>query len=162
MAGKVKPVPEGFHTITPHLVVREAEKAIAFYKKAFGATDRHGGCIMKMPNGKIGHAELWIGDSPFMLADESPEWGCLSPLSKGGGSVGLHLYVADVDAAFKKAVAAGATVTMPVADMFWGDRYGKLKDPFGHEWSIGTHTEDVPPEDMKKRMEEAMSAHKCS
>lgn len=153
----VKPIPEGFHTITPHLVVRGGEKAIEFYKKAFGAKERESGCVMKMPDGKIGHAELWIGDSPIMLADESPDWGALSPLSKGGGSVCIHLYVSDVDKTYAQAVAAGATATMPVADMPWGDRYGKLKDPFGHEWSIGTHKEDLTPEELDKRMQAMMS-----
>lgn len=161
MKSSVKPVPDGFHTITPHLVVKGADKAIEFYKKAFGAREQGGGCVMRMPDGKVGHAELWIGDSPIMLADESPEWGALSPLTKGGGSVCIHLYVENVDDMFSKAVAAGATATMPPVDMFWGDRYGKLKDPFGHEWSVGTHKEDVPPAEMKKRMEAAMAGGKC-
>ncbi len=156
-----KPVPPGFHTITPHLIVKGGEKAITFYKKAFGAREGDPGCIFRMPDGKIGHAELWIGDSAFMLADESPDWGAFSPQTKGGGSVCIHLYVPDVDKTYAQAVAAGATSTMPVADMPWGDRYGKLKDPFGHEWSIGTHKEDLTPEELDKRMQAAMSGGGC-
>jgi len=152
----VKPIPDGFHSITPHLIVRGGKEAIAFYKKAFAAKERDGCCVMEMPDGKIGHAELWIGDSPIMLADESPDWGALSPLSKGGGSVCIHLYVPDVDKTFAQAVSAGATPTMPVADMPWGDRYGKLRDPFGHEWSIGTHKEELTSDEIKKRMDAMM------
>lgn len=152
----VKPIPEGFHTITPHLVVRGGKQAIEFYKKAFGARMRDTGCVMEMPDGSIGHAELWIGDSPLMLADECPDWGALSPLSKGGGSVCIHLYVPDADKTYEQAVGAGATPTMPMTDAPWGDRYGKLRDPFGHEWSVATHKEDLTPDEIHKRIEAAM------
>lgn len=149
---KVKPIPEGFHTITPHLMVRDGAKAIEFYKKAFGAEE-----IMRMPSpdGKsIMHAELRIGDSLFMLGDEMPQmqrW--VAPPSLNGTTVGMALYVADADKAFKRAVDAGASVSLPMADMFWGDRYGKVTDPFGHEWAIATHKEDLTPEEIGKRAE---------
>ncbi len=149
MAKAVKTVPEGFRTITPSLVVRGGAQAIEFYKKAFGAEE-----LVRMPgpDGKgIMHAELKIGDSIFFLGDESPQMASKSPQTLGGSTGALHLYVADVDAAFKRAVSAGARVSMPVADMFWGDRYGKVTDPFGHEWGLGTHKEDVSPADMEKR-----------
>lgn len=149
----VKPIPEGYHTITPHMTVRDAARAIEFYKQAFGAEDRG---AMKDPSGKIMHAELKIGDSILMLADEFPEYGSMSPHS-GGSSIELHIYVPDVDAAFSRAVKAGAQVEMPVMDQFWGDRYGKLKDPFGHKWSIATHTRDLSQDEMKRGMEEAMA-----
>ena len=142
----------GFPTIMPHLVVKGGAEAIEFYKKAFGAVER-----MRMPwkgpDGveKVGHAELDFGGSVVMLADEFPGSGSAAP-SGGDASVVIHLRSPDVDATFAKAVEAGATATMPPADMFWGDRYGKLVDPFGHHWSIATHVEDVPPEEMKKRM----------
>jgi len=145
----VRAVPEGCHTVTPYLTVRGADRAIEFYKRAFGAKEQ-----MRMPgpggNG-IMHAELKIGDSRVFLSDEFPDMGCRSPQSLGGTASSLHLYVKDVDAAFKKAVAAGAQVKMPVADMFWGDRYGKLIDPFGHEWGIATHKEDLTPQEISKR-----------
>src|SRR5690348_13702137 len=128
MAGQVKPIPDGFHTVTPYLVVNDAAKAIDFYKRAFDAKERY---RMEGPPGKIGHAELQIGDSVIMLGDEMPQMGIKSPNSLGGTTNGIFLYVKDVDAAFEKAVAAGAKSTMPPADMFWGDRYGKLTDPFG-------------------------------
>lgn len=150
----VKAIPEGYHTVTPHLTVRDAARAIEFYKQAFGAVAKG---AMPGPDGKIVHAELRIGDSTIMLADEFPEFGSLSPLSTGDSSTGLHIYLEDVDTAFDRAVKAGATVEMPVADMFWGDRYGKLKDPFGHKWSIGTHTKDMSMDEMKKGMDEAMA-----
>ena len=150
----VKAIPEGYHTITPYLTVRGAARAIEFYKQAFGAEARG---AMPGPDGKIMHAELLIGDSIIMLADEFPEFGSLSPQSTGGSGTGLHIYIDNVDAAFDRAVKAGATVEMPVADMFWGDRYGKLKDPFGHKWSIGTHTKDMSMDEMNKGMEEAMA-----
>jgi len=149
MAKAVKAVPEGFRTITPSLVVRGGAQAIEFYKKAFGAEE-----LVRMPgpDGKgIMHAELKIGDSIFFLVDESPQMASKSPQTLGGSTGALHLYVADVDAAFKRAVSAGARASMPVADMFWGDRYGKVTDPFGHEWGLGTHKEDVSPADMEKR-----------
>ncbi len=150
----VKPVPEGYHTLTPFLTVRDAVRAIEFYKQAFGAQERG---VMKGPDGKVMHAELTIGDSIIMLSDEFPEHGALSPQSSGGAGMGLHIYVDGVDAAFDRAVKAGAQVEMPVTDQFWGDRYGKLKDPFGHKWSIATHTKDLSMDEMKKGMDEAMA-----
>ena len=150
----VKPVPEGYHTLTPSLTVRDAARAIEFYKQAFGAEVRGG--IAKGPDGKVMHAELQIGDSVIMLTDEFPEFGSLSPQSSGGAGMGLHIYVDGVDAAFDRAVKAGAQVEMPVSDQFWGDRYGKLKDPFGHKWSIATHIKDMSADEMKRSMDEAM------
>ena len=150
----VQAIPKGYHTITPFMTVRDAARAIEFYKQAFGAKERG---VMKEPEGKVMHAELVIGDSIIMLADEFPEFGSLSPQSTGGSGTGLHIYIEDVDSAFDRAVKAGATVEMPVADMFWGDRYGKLRDPFGHKWSIGTHKADLSMEEMKKGMDEAMA-----
>jgi PhnB protein len=149
-----KPVPDGYHTLTPFLTVRDAARAIEFYKQAFGAVQRGG--VAKGPDGKVMHAELQIGDSIIMLSDEYPEFGALSPQSSGGAGMGLHIYVDGVDAAFDRAVKAGAQVEMPVMDQFWGDRYGKLKDPFGHKWSIATHVKDLSEDDMKKAMDEAM------
>ena len=153
----VKAIPEGYHTLTPYLTVRDAARAIEFYKKAFGAEDRG---AMKGPDGKIMHAELKIGDSIIMLADEFPQYGVVAPETVGGSSSWLHIYVDDVDGAFDRAVKAGAVTEMPVADMFWGDRYGKLKDPFGHKWSIATHKADLSAEEMKKGMEDAMAQMK--
>jgi len=147
----VRAIPEGYHSITPYMTVRDAARAIEFYKQAFGAVEK---AAMKGPDGKIMHAELRIGDSILMLGDEMPEFGSLSPLSTGGTGMGLHIYVENVDTAFERAVQAGAAVEMPVSDMFWGDRYGKLKDPFGHKWSIGTHMRDVSAQEMKKAQEE--------
>jgi PhnB protein len=148
------PIPSGFHAITPHLVTKGASEAIEFYKQAFGAEEI---CRMPMPGPdgslRIGHAELKIGDSILFLADEFPEFGSTGP--NGHSPVVIHLYVTDVDATFSQAVEAGATATMPVADMFWGDRYGKLVDPFGHQWSIATHIEDPTPEQMQERMASA-------
>lgn len=149
MTQRVKTIPEGFHTVTPHLTVRGAGQAIEFYKRAFGAQD-----VMRLPgpDGKrIMHAELRIGDSVIFLNDEYPETGCRSPQSLGGIAGSLHLYVEDVDASFRRAVEAGAKVRTPVADMFWGDRYGKVVDPFGHEWGIGTHKEDLTPDEIRTR-----------
>ena len=151
----VKPIPEGFHAVTPYLVVNDAAKAIDFYKRAFDAHERY---RMEGPPGKVAHAEIQIGDSVIMLGDESPQMDTKSPQSLGGTTGGLFLYVHDVDAAYKKAVGAGAKATMPPTDMFWGDRYGKLMDPFGHSWSMATHKEDVAPEEMEKRMKAEMSA----
>jgi PhnB protein len=144
----VKPIPDGYHTATPYIICRGAAKAIEFYKQAFGATE-----LMRLaaPDGKIGHAEILIGDSPIMLADEHPEMGAKSPLSIGGTAVGILLYVPDVDAVFQRAVAAGATVERPVEDKFYGDRMGGVIDPFGHKWYIGTHKEDVSPEEIARR-----------
>jgi PhnB protein len=161
MANKVKPkarapqgVPEGFSTVTPHLNVRDAGQALEFYKKAFGAKET---VRMPGPGGKILHAEIKIGDSHLFLADEMPEWGSRSPLTIGGTATAICLYVDDADAVFNQAVAAGAKVLMPLQDQFWGDRYGKLSDPFGHEWAVATHLEDLSPEEMKKRQEVAMA-----
>ncbi len=146
---EMKPGHEGHCGMIPHLVIRDAAKAIEFYKKAFGAVEQ---MRMPMPDGKIMHACLKIGDSSFFLADEFPDaGGYKSPLTLGGTSVTLNLNVADADAVFAQAVAAGAKVQMPLADMFWGDRYGVLVDPFGHQWAVATHKEDVSPEEMKKR-----------
>ena len=153
MSSRVKPIPSGFHTLTPHLVVKGASQAIEFYKKAFGAQE-----IGRMagPDGKsILHADLKIGDSHVFLVDEMPEMGCRGPESTGGTPVTIHMYVEDVDAAFGKAVAAGATVRMPLADMFWGDRYGVLTDPFGHAWSLASHKEDLTPEEIRKGAQSA-------
>ena len=149
-----KPIPDGMHSVTPHLICAGASDAIAFYKAAFGAVELS---RMPGPGGKVMHASVRIGDSVLMLADEFPEWGGLGPKARGGSSVTIHLYLPDVDAAYAKAVAAGATPTMPVADMFWGDRYGQVEDPFGHKWSIATHTRDMTPEQMMEGMKQ-MSA----
>jgi PhnB protein len=148
MTNKVKPIPEGYHTATPYLIVKDAARAIEFYKKAFGATE-----LMRMPGtgGKIGHAEIKIGDSPIMLADEVPGMGFRSPESLGGSPISILLYVEDVDVVFSEALAAGAKVQKPVADQFYGDRSGGVTDPFGHVWYIATHKEDVSPEEMTKR-----------
>ena len=151
----VQAIPQGYHTVTPYLVVDDASKAIDFYKRAFDAKEKS---RMEGPSGKIGHAELQIGDSMIMLADENPQMEAKAPRSLNGTTAGLFIYVKDVDAAFNRAVSAGAKVTTPVADMFWGDRYGKLTDPFGHSWSLATHKEDVAPEEMKKRMQAEMTA----
>jgi PhnB protein len=144
----VKPIPEGYHTTTPYLIIKGAGDALEFYKKAFGAVE-----LMRLqtPDGKVMHAEIKIGDSPIMLGDECPEMGYKSPSSLGGAAVSLMLYVEDVDASFAKAVAAGAKVMKPVADQFWGDRMGTVTDPFGHVWSLGTHVEDVSVEEIQRR-----------
>jgi PhnB protein len=142
-------IPDGYHTVTPHLAVRNAAKAIEFYAKAFGAEELF---RMPGPGGVIMHAEVRIGDSTVMLGEEDPGRGATSPQTIGGSPVGLLIYVKDVDASFARAEKAGCTVQMPPTDMFWGDRYGKLVDPFGHHWSLATHKEDVSPEDMAKRM----------
>jgi len=147
----VAPVPEGYHSITPFLIVRGADRAIDFYKRAFGAKE-HG--RMPGPDGKsIMHADLSIGNSRFFLSDEDVESGCRSPESLGGASAGIYLYVENVDEVYRKAVEAGGKPTRPVEDMFWGDRTGTIRDPFGYEWSLATHTEDVTPEEMRKRGE---------
>jgi PhnB protein len=144
---KVKPIPEGYHSITPYLVVKGAAKAIDYYKKASGATEI---MRMAMPDGTVGHAELKIGDSIFMMGEEVPQMGYRAP--QGSTPVGLMIYVADVDRVFKQAVAAGGRVEKDVVDQFYGDRSGTLYDPFGHMWTVATHVEDVSPEEMKKRM----------
>ena len=150
----VSPIPHGFHTVIPHLVIRGADKAIEFYKKAFGAAEV---TVMRGPEGKgVLHAELKIGDSVIFLADEFPGSTMGSPEKLGGSTVAIHLYVPNCDAVFNQAVAAGAKAEMPMMDMFWGDRFGKVLDPFGHSWSIATHIEDVSPEEMKRRLPEAM------
>lgn len=148
-----KAIPEGYHSLTPYLVIKGASDAIEFYKRAFGATE-----IMRMPSpdGRIGHAELAIGDSKLMLADEYPEMGHRSPQSIGGTGVSLMLYLDKVDEVFKRALAAGAKEVQPIKDQFYGDRSGTLQDPFGHVWTISTHVEDVPPEEMRKRAEKYM------
>jgi PhnB protein len=155
-----QPIPAGHHAITPHLVIKGASKAIEFYKRAFGAKE-----LSRMPfpgkdgQVKLGHAALQIGDSRLFLADEFPERGVVGPGS--GSPVTFHLYVTDAAAAFVRAVEEGAKVTMPLADMFWGDRYGKLVDPFGHHWSIAERLEDLTPEQMQERMAAAMAGPPC-
>jgi PhnB protein len=145
---KTKSIPEGYHTATPYLIIKGAAKAIEFYKKAFGAQEM---MRMAQPDGRIGHAEIKIGDSPIMIADEFPEMGARSPQSLGGSPVSILLYVEDVDAFAKQAVTAGAKVVRQVKDQFYGDRSGSFEDPFGHQWHIATHVEDVAPEEMHKR-----------
>lgn len=147
----VKKIPDGYGTVTPYLIVDGAVNAISFYKKAFNANER---MRFPMPDGKLGHAELEIGNSVIMLADEFPDMGFKGPRSFGGSAVGMHVYVEDVDAVFKTAIAAGATETMPPKDQFYGDRMCQIIDPFGHKWSIATHVEDVSQEDMEKRMQQ--------
>jgi PhnB protein len=151
MATAKKPIPEGFHSITPSLVVRDAAKAIDFYKKALGAQE-----LMRMPgpDGKIMHAELKIGDSIIFLGEENPQMGAKSPQTLGGCTGTLNLYVQDVDQTFKQAVSAGGRESMPVADQFWGDRYGTFVDPFGYSWGVATHKEDLSPAEMDQRMKE--------
>lgn len=140
---------KGYHAVTPYLIIKGAAGAIDFYKKVFGATEAF---RMADPSGKVGHAEIKIGDSMIMLADEHPERGYRSPQALGGSPVSIHLYVEDVDAVFKRALAAGAKETMPVKDQFYGDRNGTFHDPFGHVWTVSTHKEDVSPEEMERRM----------
>ena len=142
-----KPVPDGFHTVTPHLVCAGASDAIAFYKKAFGATE-----VMRLaaPDGKLMHASIRIGDSVIMLNDEFPQMGALGPRARQGTSVTIHFFVVDADASFACAVQAGATIKMPLQDMFWGDRYGLLEDPFGHSWSVATHQRDLTHEEIQE------------
>ena len=152
MAGKVKPVPDGFHTATPYLIVKGAAKAIEFYKQAFGATELE---RMEMPDGKIAHAEIKIGDSIIMLGDEAPQHGTRSPQSLGGSPCGLYLYVEDVDATFNRAITAGATVTMAVRDQFYGDRNGSFVDPFGHTWYVATRKENLSTDEIRRRMRAA-------
>jgi PhnB protein len=152
----VRPVPEGYSTATPYLIITGAASAIEFYKKAFGATE-----LMRVaqPDGKIGHAEIKIGSSIVMLAEESPEMGYRSPQSLGGSGTGIMLYVENVDTVFKRAVEAGATTHQAVKDQFYGDRSGSLIDPFGHMWTVATHVEDVAPEEMQRRMESYTGSH---
>lgn len=151
-----KPIPEGYHSVTPYLIVDDAAGAIEFYKKAFGAEEKY-----RLPMGdRIGHAEIKIGDSFVMLADEFPDMGHLSPKSRGGATSSIVLYVNDVDTAFPKAIEAGATQDRPIEDQFWGDRMGSLTDPFGHKWSLATHTEDVPESELDARFQEWQSKQK--
>ena len=151
----VKAIPDGYHTATPYLVVRGGVKAIDFYKAAFGAKEL---MRLEMPDKRLGHAEIQIGDSIIMLADENPEMGVKSPEAFGGSPVSIMLYFADVDAVVKQAVAAGAKLERPVQDQFYGDRSGVIRDPFGHQWTIATHKEDVSPEEMKRRLEAMMKS----
>ncbi|HYG00503.1 MAG TPA: VOC family protein [Candidatus Saccharimonadales bacterium] len=152
---KIKKIPDGYHAITPSLIVKDGIKAIDYYKKVFDAKDKG---TMMTPDGKsIAHAELEIGDSKIMLSDEFPEMNCLSPASIGGSPISLYLYVEDVDKTFNLAVSEGASVLYPVADQFWGDRHGSIKDPFGHIWSISTHVKDLAEEEIKKAAAEAFS-----
>ena len=148
MSAEVKPIPEGYHTVTPYLILSGAGAAIAFYKKALGAEE-----VMRMegPGGKVHHAEISIGDSRVMLADEHPEIQALSPKSVGGSPVSIHLYVEDVDAAVERAVVAGAKLVRPVADQFYGDRVGGIEDPFGYRWFIATHKEDLTIDEIRRR-----------
>ena len=160
MAGTTKSIPEGFHAVTPHLVVRGASEAIEYYKKAFGAVERF---RMPGPDGSsIMHAELVIGDSIIFLCDEFPNMDAKSPVALHGTPVSIHLYVEDVDTVFNRALAEGGKVTMAVQDMFWGDRFGELVDPYGHHWSIASHVEDVPPEELEKRSAEAFCEQAAS
>jgi uncharacterized glyoxalase superfamily protein PhnB len=155
----VKAIPEGFRTVTPHLVIKDAGKAIDFYKKAFGAEE-----IVRMPGPdgqSVMHAEIKIGDSVIMICEECPEYGAKSPLALNGTPVTIHLYVENADTAFNKAVKAGAKAEMPVSDTFWGDRYGKLSDPFGHHWSVATHVKDVTPEQCAKAAAEMFAKGPC-
>jgi PhnB protein len=154
MSTTVKPIPDGYHTVTPYLIIKGAADALEFYKKAFDATELF---RMAQPDGKIGHAEIKIGDSPIMLADEFPEMNYVGPQTLGGSPVSIMIYVDDVDAIFNQAIAAGAQQQKAVEDKFYGDRIGSLVDPFGHVWHIATHKEDVTPEEMEKRM--AAGAH---
>lgn len=145
---KVQPIPAGFNTLSPHLVVFDAKAAIEFYQRAFGATLK--GCLPSEDGKRIMHASMQMGNSTFMLGDEFREYGQTAPTSLGGTPVTIHIYVEDADALFERAVLAGATIVMPITDTFWGDRYGKVSDPFGHQWSLATCVREVSPEDMKK------------
>jgi len=151
---KVKPIPDGYHNLTPYLIVDGAAKAIDFYKKVFGATEK---MRMPAPGGKVGHAELTLGDSMIMLADELPEMDHRGPHAYKGAAVSLMVYVQDVDATVKTALASGAKVIRPVENQFYGDRMGTIEDPFGHQWYVATHVEDVPQEELAKRAAAAMA-----
>ena len=150
-----KPIPDGYHSVTPYLIINGAADALEYYKKAFGATELF---RMPAPEGKIGHAEIKIGDSPIMLADEFPEMGYKSPKSLGGSPVSIMIYVDDVDTVFKQAVDAGGKEQRPIKDQFYGDRSGTLEDPFGHVWHVATHKEDISPEEMERRAKAASAA----
>lgn len=154
MSDSVKHIPDGYHVVTPYLVVERASDALEFYGKAFGAQELY---RMSGPDGSVMHAEFRIGDSNVMIADANPQMGYKSPKQLGGSPATLLLYVEDVDAAFQQAVDAGATVQMPVADMFWGDRYGKLRCPFGHEWAMAQHVRDVSMEEMQEGLKQAFA-----
>ena len=155
MSAAVSPIPPGYHTLTPHIFVRDAKKAAEFYRNALGAEDRG---LAQAPDGKVIHAEVKIGDSILMFNDEVPQAGVLAPTTtKASTCVTLHMYVEDADKVFASALAAGAKVVMPLQDQFWGDRYGTVEDPFGHRWSISTHIKDQSSEEMKKAMDEAMA-----
>lgn len=149
----VKPIPEGYHSVTPYLSIKGAADAIEYYKKAFGAVELF---RMAAPDGKVGHAEIKIGDSPIMLADEYPDMEFVSPKTLGGTPVGIMIYVEDVDKIYKQSIDAGGTEVKPLQDQFYGDRSGTLKDPFGHVWTVATHKEDVSEEEMQRR---AAAAH---
>ncbi len=153
-----KPIPDGMHSLTPHLVCGGAADAIAFYQRAFGAEELS---RLPAPDGRVMHASIRIGDSVLMLNDEWPEMGAVGPARLGGSAVVIHLYVPDVDAAMAQAAAAGATVTMPAADMFWGDRYGQLTDPFGHRWSLATHQQDLTPEQIRDNLAKLPPPERC-
>ena len=144
-----KPIPEGMHSLTPHLVCAGAADAIEFYKKAFNAVEL---ARLPGPDGKLMHALVRIGDSALMLVDENPQWGMLGPKALKGSPVTIHLYVKNADVTAAQAVAAGAKITMPLADLFWGDRYGQLEDPFGHRWSVATHVRDLSPDEIRQGM----------
>jgi PhnB protein len=151
----VKPIPDGYHSVTPYLIVKGASDAIDFYKRAFGANE-----LFRMEHqGLIGHAEIKIGDSPIMLSDEHPQMGFVGPATLGGSPVSIMIYVEDVDATFKQAIEAGGEEVKALQDQFYGDRSGTLKDPFGHTWHVATHKEDVSPEEMEKRIAAATAAH---
>ena len=145
----VKAIPAGHHTVAPYLAIKDGAKALEFYKRAFGATESY---KLLLPDGRLGHAEIRLGDSLIMLSDEFPEYGGKAPPTLGGSPVSIHLYVEDVDAFFKRALAAGAKERKPVTDQFYGDRSGQLEDPFGHLWWVATHKEDISPEEMQKRV----------
>jgi PhnB protein len=149
----VSAIPAGYHTVTPYLVIRDVAKALEFYQKAFGATTE---LCMPMPDGKIMHAEIVIDGSHIMMADENPAWGCTGPQTLGGVTSSTLLYVENVDARFQRALDAGATVLRPLTNQFWGDRMGTITDPFGHVWSLASHIEDVGPEEMQRRSQEAI------
>lgn len=150
----VEPIPKGFSSVTPHLIIRDCAKAIDFYKQAFGAKEIYRSL---MPDGKVMHSMIQIGDSLVMMADEFPSMGAASPNTLGGTSASLHIYTQDADTLFRQAVDAGAEIIMPLNDMFWGDRYGVIQDPFGHRWAIATHKMDVSPQDMERAAKEMFS-----
>jgi PhnB protein len=157
MASRVKPIPDGHRTVTPYLAIKDAAKALEFYQRAFGAIESY---KLMMPDGRVGHAEIRLGDSIVMLSDEFPEHDWTAPETLGGSPVSMHLYVEDVDAVFKRALAAGAHERKPVMDQFYGDRSGQLEDPYGHLWWVATHKEDVAPEEMQKRVQAMFAQEK--